>query len=103
MENNVNPNKVSVPVWFWIAAAAGLLWFLMGAMACFMRVTMTEEFLATWALPLLVVSIVGVLCQTFLCLVYFRCQKPYGGYGDLDAADCDLYQCGVAFSIEAFD
>jgi hypothetical protein len=97
-----------VPVWYWLIAIVGLLWFLMDFSAFYMRVFGGESMLASmpepqqelyrgmpswvnivfalevfggllgciglllkkrWAMWLLVLSLIGTLCQT--CYVYF--------------------------------
>lgn len=104
--------KNSPALWFWLIAIAGLLWYLMDAMAFFMRVSMTPEKLASlpeqqqvmfsgiplwvnvvfafevfggllgclalllrrsWALPLFVLSLLGVLAQT--AWIWFMTDK----------------------------
>lgn len=94
----------SVPVWFWLLAIAGLLWYLMDASVFYMRVFGGDMAMANvpenqqmlyknmpswvnvvfalevfggllgciglllrkkWALPLFIVSLIGVLCQSF--------------------------------------
>ncbi len=82
-----------LPVWFWVIAAAALLWNLMGVVAYIMQMTMSDETIATlpkneqdlyinypaWAAGAFALAVFGGACGAALLIARNKFAVPIFG------------------------